>query len=223
LRHVTLIQNHQYNLSKQERLPHFSCKAMQVTTRTDFQLGIATPDLIHHFFTNAIPAITRFEAIPPQHERHRRLRRILPNHLFSAQCTVQLFPHARSIDRSDPAARGGSSVENHLGGPSPAHRKPDFVSVCLEMCPILICFHFSPSYFRLTASVLLVCYLSFSCSFIEVVALQTHLISFNHYTPICSYISKFWDRGQIGDPAVQIECTSGAHAAGKMKHSFCLQ
>ena len=117
---------------------------------------------------------------------------------------------------------GGSSGKTPLGEPFFPHRKPDllvFASKCVELSFASICLR---SYVRLTASVLLVCYLSFSCSFIEVVAFQTHLIRFNHY-PILSYNSIVWDRGQNGDPAIQIECTSGAHAAGKMKHGFSLQ
>jgi hypothetical protein len=70
---------------------------MQVTTETDFQLGIATPNLIHDFFTIAvqIPAITRFEAIPPEHERHRRFTE--PPVFGSVHCAAF---SARSLDRS---------------------------------------------------------------------------------------------------------------------------
>lgn len=58
------------------------------------------------------------------------------------------------------------------------HRKLEFVSVCLDMCSIFICFqHFS--YFgSLTASVLLSCYLSFSCSSAVFAAFQQQLTSF---------------------------------------------
>jgi hypothetical protein len=141
LRHVPLIQNHQHNLSKQEHLPHFSCKAMQVTSTTDFPAWNRTPNLIHHFFSIAVqvPAITGCKAIPPQHERHRRLRRILPTHPFSAQCTAQLSPLARSRDRSDAAARGGEArgkhtLANHppLSPPTESPNLLMFASKCVQ-------------------------------------------------------------------------------------------
>jgi len=111
---------------------------MQVTTRTDFELGIATPNLIHHFFRIAVqvPAIIRFERSFLNMNATEDSTESYQTTCFRLSAPAQFFPLARSIDRSDPSARGGSSGKTPLGEPFFPHRKPDllvFASKCVEL------------------------------------------------------------------------------------------
>ena len=116
------------------------------------------PNLIHRIFsiTFNIPAITPF----PPHERHGIPHMILPTICFCGPLRYRCWhPFSTSPCSREPRPiwelRKNMQFANHFPRP-----KLGFVSACLEMCPIFICFQLYSSVGGLTASVLLITYMS---------------------------------------------------------------
>ena len=129
--------------------PHFSCKATQVTATVDFPALECTPNPIDHFFSVAfnVPAITPLPAYPTSPQTPRRPRKILPTIYFCGRLHYRAAAFHRSVRwiGSDPSQDGNSGATPALRTIFPL-RNLESLSVCLEMCSLLICFQLFPSW-----------------------------------------------------------------------------
>jgi hypothetical protein len=128
----------------------------------------------------------------------------LTNHLFLRRLHYRAAAFHRSVRwiGSDPNQGGNSGATPTLRTIFPL-RNLESLSVCLEMCSVLICFQLFPSWAvsprqSYLFHVILFLFTVFAPS-------QPLLTQFHHYPQADSYISLVWDRGQLGDPGVRVD------------------